>query len=347
MGDLVRFKNEVRRAFRNYYYQQIIKCIRRLEFHEVITLCMMLFIFLIYTVNLKALSLECIKHFVLQGSPITKLFMILLIMLGIISRLIPNMKLKQFSWFLFRIMSAFLIMLLSFESITYFIDARDMPLKDAMLQHLDAMIFFGKQPAVWLEAINSTPLTLMLSVAYLSWFIFLYGTVFLLLYKGKKPVLQYTTIALLTFYIGYILYIFFPGIGPLYTYNFSTQLGGLTQILLTGKLIKPAADVFPSLHTAISIVMLVEIWRSFRIWTWLYAPMTILIIFSTIYLRIHYGVDVIAGILLALVTTHFSPKIMWKWENFREFGVNGDSKVFPKAPFPLSGHLVSYKEMLS
>ncbi|MGZ4164870.1 MAG: phosphatase PAP2 family protein, partial [Tumebacillaceae bacterium] len=70
---------------------------------------------------------------------------------------------------------------------------------------------------------------------------------------------------------------------------------------------------FPSLHTGISVVMLVNVWRHSRRLVWLYAPLVTMIIFSTVYLRLHYAIDVIAGIALALTTTKVCPYLLDKW----------------------------------
>jgi membrane-associated phospholipid phosphatase len=317
----------------------------KLEFHDLINLTMILFVVSLFSSKLRYEGFKFFSHFILEGSPITKLFIFLLLMLGIVCRIVTHTELKESGWFVFRIMSSFLVMLFCFESITYYIQARELPLKDALFQYLDTLIFWGKQPAVWLEPFSSAPLTLILSAAYLAWFLLLYGTVFLLLFRGRQAVLEYTAISLLTFYIGYIFYILFPGIGPLHTYSFSTPMGGLTQVLVSGELIKPSADIFPSLHTALSVVMFVQVWRHFRIWTWLYGPMALLIIFSTIYLRIHYGVDVLAGIVLAILTTQVCPRLMFIWEQSRNQKIEAQSRVHPKLLLPLSGHKTLYKEM--
>ncbi|WP_123039453.1 phosphatase PAP2 family protein [Cohnella candidum] len=289
-----------------------------LEFHEWLCILMVMFLIVLYQTGLSGWGIGySIAHIWEEGSPITKLFFLLLILLGIVTRFLTAGPIKEFGSFLFRMMGAFMVMLFCFESVIYFIEERNLPLLDVRLLQWDAWLFGGKQPAEWLEPITTPFLTYILSTVYLLWFPMVYGTVMLMYIKGKKAVVEYVCFALMTYYIGYLIYLIVPGIGPLYVYDFSTPIGGLTAMMTEGKLIQPAADVFPSLHTGISVVMLIQVWRRYRIWTWVYGPLTVLIICSTIYLRIHYAVDVFAGIILSIAIAYLCPFVLRKWEDGR------------------------------
>jgi hypothetical protein len=66
-------------------------------------------------------------------------------------------------------------------------------------------------------------------------------------------------------------------------------------------------DAFPSGHTALSLIFLACGWRLFPRWR---APLALLvagILFSTVYLSLHYVVDVIAGALLACAMPFLLP----------------------------------------
>ena len=58
---------------------------------------------------------------------------------------------------------------------------------------------------------------------------------------------------------------------------------------------------FPSLHAAVSLVALVYAWRHVRAWFWVLLPFALGLWVSTIYLRHHYVVDLLAGWALAPV----------------------------------------------
>ena len=60
-------------------------------------------------------------------------------------------------------------------------------------------------------------------------------------------------------------------------------------------------DVFPSLHTALTLYITAYLWRDGkRTAALICTPLTVGTIVATIYLRYHYGVDVLAGFLLAV-----------------------------------------------
>ena len=70
---------------------------------------------------------------------------------------------------------------------------------------------------------------------------------------------------------------------------------------------------FPSLHAAVSLVALVYAWRYVRAWFWVLLPFVLGLWVSTIYLRHHYVVDLLAGWLLAPVAVAVAPRLDAWW----------------------------------
>lgn len=58
-------------------------------------------------------------------------------------------------------------------------------------------------------------------------------------------------------------------------------------------------DCFPSGHTWLSLTSLIILWRWHRPWFWWFLPPVVLLILSTMLLRYHWSIDVVAGALLA------------------------------------------------
>jgi membrane-associated phospholipid phosphatase len=73
-------------------------------------------------------------------------------------------------------------------------------------------------------------------------------------------------------------------------------------------------DAFPSGHTMLALVVLFYTWRYEKRLLFLFAPIALLIIISTIYLRYHYAVDVLAGIILTVPTIVAAEVAMDWWE---------------------------------
>jgi membrane-associated phospholipid phosphatase len=79
---------------------------------------------------------------------------------------------------------------------------------------------------------------------------------------------------------------------------------------------------FPSLHAAVSLVMLAAAWRFVRAWFFVALPLVVGLWVSTIYLRHHYVVDLLAGFALAPVALVLAPRIdRWWSHRQRDFGI--------------------------
>jgi membrane-associated phospholipid phosphatase len=85
-------------------------------------------------------------------------------------------------------------------------------------------------------------------------------------------------------------------------------------------------DAFPSGHT---IIILLITYLSHKIRSksfYFYLPYSVLMIFSTIYLRYHYVIDLIAGVFIATITVYIAnliykrklPKIIKNFKTIKE-----------------------------
>ncbi|MFH1054589.1 MAG: phosphatase PAP2 family protein [Candidatus Altiarchaeota archaeon] len=71
---------------------------------------------------------------------------------------------------------------------------------------------------------------------------------------------------------------------------------------------------FPSVHVALSLLVLLYALKFSRKWGYALAPLIVLSWVSTVYLRRHYFIDVIAGIALAVIVYHITPRMYQWWE---------------------------------
>lgn len=176
---------------------------------------------------------------------------------------------------------------------------------DAMLARWDYALW-GVHPTVWLERIQTPWLTEFLQVAYS---LFVPAVVLL-------PVLLYCTNRLeegrsfgfllcLGFLTSYVVYLIVPARGPRFLLDViqTKPLEGLwlTTFLREGLDVLESAhyDCFPSGHMEMTLLAW---WYSRRIsgpLFWFFSVYTLLIVVSTVYLRYHYTVDLIAGLITA------------------------------------------------
>jgi membrane-associated phospholipid phosphatase len=177
--------------------------------------------------------------------------------------------------------------------------------RDAFLIRLDHALL-GTHPTVWLERFSHPVLTEVMAWAYTTYY-FLPVILAVAVYRrGKTEDFDRMVFGLVVcFYLSYVGYFLVPAVGPRFT------LAHLQHMDLPGVFLADTIrdtinvlerfkqDAFPSGHTAIVLLVLFYAWRLVRGLFWIFLPMVVALIFSTVYLRYHYVVDVLAGILLA------------------------------------------------
>ncbi|PPA80305.1 MAG: PAP2 superfamily protein [ANME-2 cluster archaeon HR1] len=167
----------------------------------------------------------------------------------------------------------------------------------------------------------ATPtLTIIIGFVYLMIFSFLLIFTFIILIytKNLKALEEFTIAYIITYLVAFWFYIFFPVTVTGHTLpNVEPLLYNLNPIIDEGvRVVDPFLDnCFPSLHAAQSIMaLLIIVFRTNLTRYKLFAIIsTIAILFSTLYLGIHWISDLIAGCLLALfscyIAIHYRNKI--------------------------------------
>jgi membrane-associated phospholipid phosphatase len=138
-----------------------------------------------------------------------------------------------------------------------------------------------------------------------------------------------------------------PAVGPARAYPelFNAPLVGGHPTRLTAEVVAAGSsvyDTFPSLHVLITCILLDHDWRHVRQRFWIMLLPSLGLMASTIYLRYHYGVDVIAGFLLFLALRSAFLKVGKFAERPRA------SQAIPDSTIPARrGRIPSYNERLS
>lgn len=162
----------------------------------------------------------------------------------------------------------------------------------------------------WLQSFATPPMTAFFSAVYI------YGYVYLLVFPLLAYVLHDDPIPFreaaiaysLNYAIGLAAYLLFVSYGPR---NFLPELVDpllytawpRSQLLVSE--VNQNTNVFPSLHTSLSITVALLAYRTrdrYARWQWVAVPLAASVVVSTMYLGIHWGVDVLAGALLAVVS---------------------------------------------
>ncbi|PYT07514.1 MAG: hypothetical protein DMF60_06915 [Acidobacteria bacterium] len=162
-------------------------------------------------------------------------------------------------------------------------------------------------PTVWLERFTWPPLTEVLQLTYSSYYLLPVILGVVLWRSGRFGEFHFWVfIVVLGFYLSYLGYITVPAIGPRFLPEIvQAQTKPLTGIWLfqpVRAMLDRAEgitrDCFPSGHTELTLLVLYYAHRFHRKTFWWLLPLGTGVILSTVYLRYHYVVDIVAGALL-------------------------------------------------
>ena len=181
----------------------------------------------------------------------------------------------------------------------------------------------GFQPAIYLEQFISPRLTDFMYFSYSSFLIYILTfTMYLYVSKNYYAFRETLVSVILTFYIGYVGYVIFPAVGPKFTmaHLFETSLSGSyitdrLSFLMDYEISEyTRRDCFPSLHNGVIFLILLFAFKHQKTYAFIFLPFAIALFISTLYLRYHYFIDMIAGFILATAMFYLGPIINNYWE---------------------------------
>ena len=194
---------------------------------------------------------------------------------------------------------------------------------DDALYQLDLRLF-GVEPALWLERLNHRPIVEYFAFFYFSYFFICltYCITVVWICRGGAQTAEFAIGTLMVYCVGQLGYMVVPAFGPIRYLVFHGEIqGGLfwgwvSATVEAGSAMK---DVFPSLHTAAPTWFTLFALHRAKVdkrWRW---PALITgffaanIVFSTMFLRWHYAIDIVAGLALAITARLLTPRLQ-RWE---------------------------------
>lgn len=206
---------------------------------------------------------------------------------------------------------------------------------DGTLLAVDRALF-GFEPALWLERFNSPSIVEWFAFFYFSYFVICGAYLVGILWSSTPG--RHTSVfaigSLMVLFVGHLGYLLVPGYGPVvhlsHLYAGPVQ-GGFFWECVRATVAAGGAqkDIFPSLHTALptwfTLYAIYRARRDDRFWgaaavTGFFAAN---IIVSTMFLRWHYAIDVLAGLGLATTAMFVAPRLAGyeaRWRASRRLG---------------------------
>jgi len=205
---------------------------------------------------------------------------------------------------------------------------------DPVLIQIDRFMYGGIDPTRWIFAhIHLLPVTVeFLEYTYFAHYLYALALAAeLFLRKRDNQLLEFRAAMLYATLLSFLLNMIVPAIGPRFTLHefadITKELPGIwivdwirSQIntgegitsVMTSTIAKMNVlrDAFPSGHTMLTVVTLIFAFRTKATVRWILLPLGVSLIISTILLRYHYVIDVIAGIAFAIFTVKSLPAVM-------------------------------------
>lgn len=188
------------------------------------------------------------------------------------------------------------------------------------------MWIFGTEPVLWAERFYTRDRTEVFQLLYMSFVLVAPAVPLVLLFQKRFAEFRRASFSIiLCFYLGYVVYLFLPSAPPRLALDalFRKNLGGdplFATIAAERTLLLLPTDsraAFPSLHAAVSLLSLGLAWRYARKMLIVLVPLVAGLWMSTIYLRHHFVVDLVAGFLLAPLAYTLAPRVDAWWERKR------------------------------
>lgn len=182
---------------------------------------------------------------------------------------------------------------------------------DQKLIDLDQFIF-GFQPSLaFSETFSSKLFSELMYFGYFSFYLLITGFVIIAYYKLKNE----SEVLIFKFSAAmFLFYLFFgivPAAGP--QFYFPSPQKDLPVAFIFDKIMhfiqanaeQPTA-AFPSSHVGISIILLILLRKKAPLFFKIATPFVVILILSTVYIKAHYAVDVIGGIIIAPIVLYLA-----------------------------------------
>lgn len=196
-------------------------------------------------------------------------------------------------------------MMVVYSQLNPLIDFVSPNLYDPQLAAIDQNIF-GLQPSIWLQQLHNPWLTEIALIAYSAFFLWQVGLGYLLYRRKNGDYHDYVLTVSLFYMLSFVSYMLVPAVGPRFYQAdaFHVPVQGLwlgNELWRAFTHIPMVRDCFPSGHTGLTLLTLYWAYKkqSYRFF-WFMLPFALMLLFSTLYCRFHYAIDLLCALPFAL-----------------------------------------------
>lgn len=183
-------------------------------------------------------------------------------------------------------------------------------------------IIFGYQPSLTFSTTFPQKwFSELMYFGYFSLYLMTVSVCLVLIVKRPKAAEKQVFIILSSFFIYYLIFIVLPVVGPQFYYDYplnSVPDSGIFSkaVRLVQNFGEKPTGAFPSSHVGMVMIYLYICYTNIKPMYWILWPFFIIIIFATVYIKAHYAIDVVGGIVTAPVIYILSEKFYYKISQF-------------------------------
>jgi len=176
---------------------------------------------------------------------------------------------------------------------------------DLPIQRLEQWVFGSQVAYRWIREMPSPVFSWIMHGCYLAYYAILYASPLGLWLSGRRDLARRTIFAVMvTFYLCYVVFLFFPVAGPRYAFEAAHSAATQVWPARVAQWLLDRGDswgaAFPSSHVAAAVVAAICALRYRRRLGLVLMPFTIGLVLSVVYGQFHYAVDAVAGLIVAL-----------------------------------------------
>jgi len=181
---------------------------------------------------------------------------------------------------------------------------------------------FGMQASVEFSQYFSSPIfSELMYFSYFSFYLLIFSYVLVIYFQRREYFMEGLFNLSASLYIFYLIFCILPSAGPQFYFNAPENI--LPDAYLFGPLMhfiqdmaEQATGAFPSSHVGISVIILMLSKKSAPLFFKITLPLVILLILSTVYIKAHYAIDILGGLLIAPIVLYLS-KFLYHFSYFK------------------------------
>lgn len=183
---------------------------------------------------------------------------------------------------------------------------------DSIFINLDESLF-GFQPSLeFSKSFSSSWFAELMYFGYFSFYFIILGFIIIMYFKHKKFFVENVFKVTFSLLFFYFLFAIFPSAGPQFYFNEIERVVPMNGFIFQDIMhaIQAGAEqptgAFPSSHVGVTVAILILAKKKLPLFLKFCLPLTVILILSTVYIKAHYAVDAVFGLLIAPIIVYLA-----------------------------------------